>query len=97
MDERAQAGTRGARGVRTSAEGGTSTRRAYERAPGHERARGGTNTAGATRPSSPSTPPPLPPFFLFLYYSNIIYIFLYTCNTVFQNILIILMKSNCDK
>ena len=80
-------GTNEGEQVRTSAEGGTSTRRAYERAPGYERARGGTNAAGAvagaTHPSSPSAPPPLPPFFLFLYYSNIIYIFLYTCNTVF--------------
>jgi hypothetical protein len=43
---------------------------------GYERAREGTNAAGAVagamRPTSPSPPPPLPPFFfLFLYYLNI--------------------------
>ena len=75
-------------GVQTSTRDGTNEGEQVQGVWGYERARGGTNAAGAvagaTRPSSPSPPLPLPPFFLFLYYLNIFYIFLCTCNTVFR-------------
>ena len=55
--------------------GGTNERRGTNERGGYERAREGTNTAGAVagamRPTSPSPPPLTTIFFLFLYYLNI--------------------------